>query len=283
MQHGPGTPGDQADHSTASTRQEVGNGHTWSEITALAEKIPMRWLIAKAARAYKGPDYTIDPAIGSWALLNFATRRGAALLRCMLRGIKFSLNPRELVFVGRDVRIHNRRGVKFGRGVTLGDHVLINGLARKGITIGDSVNIGAYTIVQATSVLWDVGEGCSIGARSGLGEFSYIGAAGGVWIGEDVIMGQRVSFHSENHHFQRIDIPVRAQGIERKGITIESDCWIGANVVFLDGAHVGKGCVIGAGAVVRGVIPPYSIAVGVPARVIRSRKTEPPDMSDPQS
>jgi len=72
--------------------------------------------------------------------------------------------------------------------------------------------------------------------------------------------------------FLRIDIPIRLQGVTRQGIVIEDDCWIGAKVTFLDGAHVGRGCVIAAGAVVRGEIPAYSIAAGVPARVIKSRK-----------
>jgi acetyltransferase-like isoleucine patch superfamily enzyme len=84
-------------------------------------------------------------------------------------------------------------------------------------------------------------------------------------------MGQHVGFHPENHNFDRTDIPIREQGTTRLGITIEDDVWVGSNAIFLDGAHVGKGCVIGAGSVVRGNIPAYSIAVGVPAKVVRSR------------
>ena len=63
------------------------------------------------------------------------------------------------------------------------------------------------------------------------------------------------------------------------GILVEDDCWVGANVVFLDGAHVGRGSVVAAGAVVRGKIPAYSVVAGVPARVLRSRlpNEAPPD------
>lgn len=104
-----------------------------------------------------------------------------------------------------------------------------------------------------------------------MGAFSFIGAAGGVWIGENVIMGQRVSFHSENHCSDRSDIPICLQGVTRQGITVEDNCWTGENVVFLDGAHVGEGRIIGAGSVVRGNIPANLVAVGVPAKVIRSR------------
>lgn len=115
-----------------------------------------------------------------------------------------------------------------------------------------------------------------IGDNTGIGSHSFIGGAGGVQIGSDVIMGQWVSFHPENHNHEDLVKPIRLQGVNRKGIFIEDDCWIGAKVTFLDGAHVGRGCVIAAGAVVRGHIPPYSIAGGVPARVIRSRKVSEP-------
>ena len=231
----------------------------------------LRRLIAKAAQTYKGEDYRIDPLLDSRTLLVFSLRRVLCLVRCVVRGIRFSLNPTHLIFVSARVKLHNRRHIRLGHGVTLGEGVLIDGLSRKGIEIGDSVSIGAYTIIRATGSLSDIGEGFRIGARSSLGEFSYVGAAGGVWIGEDVIMGQKVNFHAENHNIDRTDIPIRNQGVNRQGITIEGDCWIGASVVFLDGAYIGKGCVIGAGAVVKGHIPAYSVAVGVPARVIRGR------------
>jgi acetyltransferase-like isoleucine patch superfamily enzyme len=231
-------------------------------------------LLEKAAQSFKGPDYRLDPDVPLSGLLNFSLRRGAALLRCLLRGVVFSLNPRKLVFLGPGVVLRNRRMIRFGHSVTLGRGVVIDGLSKHGVELGDNVKVGSYSIIEATSVITHIGEGCRMGARSAIGEHSYIGAVGGVWIGEDVIMGQRVGFHSEDHVFQRTDVPIREQGVTRKGITIENDCWIGANVTFLDGAHVGQGCVIGAGAVVKGEIPPFSVAVGVPARVIKSRRTE---------
>ncbi|MDC0124525.1 acyltransferase [Gammaproteobacteria bacterium] len=70
------------------------------------------------------------------------------------------------------------------------------------------------------------------------------------------------------------------QGVTRQGIRIEDDCWIGANVVFLDGAHVNKGCVVAAGAVVKGVIPPYSVVAGIPAKVIKTRQRQDPTYQD---
>ena len=190
----------------------------------------------------------------------------------MLCGI--ALKPGKLFFVGSAVVFRNRSHIRIGRGATIGNHVLIDGLSHNGIVIGEGASIGPYTIIEATGVISNLGVGCRIGKGSGIGAFSFIGSAGGVEIGESVIMGQYVSFHSENHCFDDATQPICLQGVTRQGILIEDDCWIGAKVTFLDGCHVGKGAVIAAGAVVRGEIPPYSVSAGVPARVIRKRNNE---------
>ena len=77
--------------------------------------------------------------------------------------------------------------------------------------------------------------------------------------------------HSENHNYSQNSLPIRLQGVNRKGIKIGNDCWIGAKVTILDGAEIGNGCIIAAGAIVKGKFPPESIIGGIPARVIRSR------------
>lgn len=149
--------------------------------------------------------------------------------------------------------------------------VIVDGLSRRGIEIGDNVMIGPYSVIRASS-LTNLGEGVRIGRDSAMDAYSYIGAGGGVTIGDSVIMGQHVSFHAENHRYDQMDIPIRQQGITRKGIVVEDDCWVGSNAVFLDGAQVGRGCVIAAGAVVTGTIPAYSVVAGVPGRVIKTRE-----------
>lgn len=231
-----------------------------------------RGVIEWVARKFRGPSYRLDRNIPLSVLIGFSFRRGFALFRCVYRGLAF--RAKNLFFVGSAVELRNRKFIHFGRGVTLGNHVLIDGLSHKGVVIGDGVNIGAYTVIEATGVISNLGQGCQIGANSGIGAFSFIGAAGGVSIGSNVIMGQYVSFHSENHLFDQINQPIRMQAVTRQGIVVEDDCWIGAKVTFLDGCYIGRGSVIAAGAVVRGRIPPYSVAAGVPARVIRSRKDE---------
>jgi hypothetical protein len=111
-----------------------------------------------------------------------------------------------------------------------------------------------------------------IGDRSAVGAGSFIGGQGGVSIGDDVIMGAGVRIFSENHEYQALDRPIRAQGETRRGVAIDDDCWIGAGTTIVDGVSVGTGCVIAAGAVVTRSVPPFTIAAGVPARAIGSRQ-----------
>lgn len=87
-------------------------------------------------------------------------------------------------------------------------------------------------------------------------------------------MGQRISFHSENHNFGSPDLDIKYQGVTRQGIRVGNNCWVGANVVFLDGVEVGEGCVIAAGSVLRGTYPANSLIAGTPANVKRSRLAE---------
>jgi maltose O-acetyltransferase len=98
-----------------------------------------------------------------------------------------------------------------------------------------------------------------------------INAEGGIHIGDDVLVGPGVILYSQNHRFGSIDRPIRAQGYAKVPVVIEADVWLAAGVIVLPGVTVGRGSVIGAGSVVTKDVPPGSVAVGNPARVIRSR------------
>ena len=168
------------------------------------------------------------------------------------------------------VNLRNSGLIRFGKAVTLEHGVVIDGLSHEGIELGNNVMIGPYSVIRA-SVLSNIGAGIRMGSGSSVDAYSYIGAGGPITIGENVIMGQHISFHAENHNYERTDVPIKYQGTRRRGIVIEDDCWVGANSTFLDGAHVGRGCVIAAGSIVRGEVPPYSVAAGAPVRVLRTR------------
>jgi acetyltransferase-like isoleucine patch superfamily enzyme len=156
--------------------------------------------------------------------------------------------------------------------LSIQNNVEINALSREGVHLGDNCSIGEKTIIRVSGSLIEIGKGFWLGNYSTLGNDCFVGAAGGVKIGNYVAMGQNVRFHSENHEFSDPNRKIYEQGTNHKGITIGDDCWIGAGAVFLDGVSVGNGCVIGANTLVNRNIPVYAIAVGNPVRVIRKRK-----------
>ena len=76
-------------------------------------------------------------------------------------------------------------------------------------------------------MITNLGKGFRIGDNSNLGDYSFVGAAGGVSIGSRVLIGQSVRFHSENHVFERTDIPIN-KGVTNQGIVVEDDVWLGS-------------------------------------------------------
>lgn len=113
----------------------------------------------------------------------------------------------------------------------------------------------------------------SLGDNSGIGINASL--TGSVTIGKDVMMGPWCTVYSRNHEFGRTDIPMREQGYRpEQPVVIGDDVWIGGHVIILPGVHIGKGAVIGAGAVVTKNVPEYAVAAGNPARVIRLRNGE---------
>lgn len=230
-----------------------------------------RNVINKIASRIKGRNYKLDEALLLSDIIGLVLARTASLLRACIKLRRFRMHPSKWTFFGANVVMLHRRHIEIGGGVTIGDSVKLNGLSKNGIFIGDGASIGAYTIIECSGVVSDLGDGFYLGEGSGMGAFSFVGAAGGVRVGRDVIMGQRISFHSENHIFSDISRPIREQGVSRKGISIADDCWIGANVTFLDGTQLGRGCVVAAGSVVRGAFHDYSVIAGVPAKIIKSR------------
>ena len=118
-------------------------------------------------------------------------------------------------------------------------------VAAENIRVGRSVSINRNVIIDASQ--------------------------GSIEIGNDSAIGPNSVIRAADHIFTDQDRLIREQGHASGSIVIGDDCWLGANVVVLRNVTIGRGSVIGAGAVVNRDIPAYSIAVGVPARVIGSR------------
>lgn len=111
----------------------------------------------------------------------------------------------------------------------------------------------------------------SVGEYGNIGKRAYI--QGKVDIGKHVMMGPECNIWTINHKTDRWDVPMCEQGNEEeRPVVIEDDVWIGSRVTILPGVHIGTGSIIGAGSVVSKSVPEYSVVVGNPAKVIRSRK-----------
>lgn len=155
-------------------------------------------------------------------------------------------------------------------GIKCGKHTAFLGKAdvmrRGSISFGDNCSISPWVVLKDWGGYIRVGNNCSMNS------FCHISGNGGVEIGNNVRIATQCVIISANHNFTNTEIPIAQQGETRDKIVIKDDCWLGSGVKVLSGVTIGEGCVIGAGAVVCKDIPEYSIAVGVPAKVIKNRK-----------
>lgn len=228
----------------------------------------MKNLIQKAIRR-RNPSFSFDPALGNVALCSFIWTQCWGLLRGLKLLFLFK-NPK-MAILGKRVSFFNTPKIIFGRFLKLGNDVHISALGKQGVSMGDNVSIGAFSRVVVSTSFNHLGEYIKIGNNVGMGEYAYLGGAGGLEIGDDCIIGQYFSCHPENHIAADLDTAIRHQGVSRKGIKIGKNCWIGSKVTILDGVEVGNGCIIAAGAVVNKSFPENSIIGGVPAKLLKSR------------
>ena len=203
-------------------------------------------------------------------LMTIIMERIIMLIRGLFVG--FFLKERTLpLFIGKRVSIRCKNSIKVGKCVSIQDYVVINALSKEGVQLGDNVSIGMRSMIKTSGSLTVVGKGFFMGHDSAMGNDCFVGAAGGVSIGNYVAIGQNVRFNSENHEFHERNRRICEQGVTNKGITVGNDVWIGAGAVILDGTHIGNGCVIGANTLVNKDIPDYSIAVGNPVKIVGHR------------
>lgn len=225
-------------------------------------------IIAEKLISYKKKQrFEFDKNITNFYIINLL----AKYLLMFIRGfIKVKLG----FYLGESTSVLASSQIKCGGGGKIGRFCIIDALSQDGIYLGHNFSLGDYSILKCSGTLRDLGIGIKIGNNVGIGEFAYIGGAGGVVIGSDTIVGQYFSVHPENHVFTDLILNIRDQGVTRKGIKIGSNCWIGSKVTILDGSDIGNGCVIAAGAIVNGYFPDNSVIGGVPARVLKTRKEE---------
>ena len=167
-----------------------------------------------------------------------------------------------LFLVGRGVSITHGNHIRCGRNVKFEDFSEIHGLCSEGLTFGNNVTISRGVMIRPSSYYGgDIGIGLVMGDNSSIGPHGYIGCSGKIVIGSNVMLGPKCSLFAENHVFSDTESTIKSQGVKQKGITIEDDCWIGSNVIILDGVIIGKGSVIGAGTLITKDIPAGSVVM----------------------
>lgn len=174
------------------------------------------------------------------------------------------------VVFGHHITLRHPHKIFIDDNSLIDDYVVLDakGEEDQGIIIGKNVIIGRYTILSCKGGSIELGDytnisaGCSLLSEQKITVGKYCFLAGHCYL----VAGG-------NHSFERTDIPIMFQpSVAKGGITIEEDAWLGASVIVLDGVSLGKGCVVGAGAVVTRSFTAYSVLVGVPAKKIKNRK-----------
>lgn len=145
----------------------------------------------------------------------------------------------------------------------------------------DRICIGANTVlgrnmeltavckygVQEFAPVIQIGDNCRIGANAKITAINSIVIGNGVLTGRNVLVTDNAHGSSS---LQEVEILPSERGLYSKGkVEIGDNVWLGDNVSVLPGVHIGKGCIIGAGSVVTKDIPPYCVAAGIPAKVVK--------------
>lgn len=149
--------------------------------------------------------------------------------------------------------IRNKKNIKIG----------------KNFTAGFGCRIEAFPLDDTSKICINIGENVQIN------DYVHIGAVGSIIIGNNVLMASKIYISDHNHgsydedqNDHPMSIPTERKAIS-KPVIIEDNVWIGESVCILPGVTIGKGSVIGALSVVTKSIPPFSIAVGSPAKVVK--------------
>jgi acetyltransferase-like isoleucine patch superfamily enzyme len=169
---------------------------------------------------------------------------------------------------------HTRRGRRFG---AFGEHSIVC-FPPAAIVNERYIHLGAHTLIGPHVTLsagMVPGQACltdpvvRIGDRCLLGRGSAVVGHLSIEIDDDVWTGHNVYITDQNHGYADLAVPISSQAMPERPVRIGAGSWLGHGTVVLPGATIGRHVVIGANSVVRGEIPPYCVAAGNPARVVR--------------
>ena len=173
------------------------------------------------------------------------------------------------VTIGFGVKIVNPQYISLGDNVSIRDGVTLIARGEGGITIGNNVTLKDRVYLDTERA--DTGY-ILIGNNVYIGSGTTLFGHKGLEIGDHALLAQNITITPYSHIFENPDEPIITQGGNCEKVIIGRDCYLGMNVCVLYSADIGEGSVIGSAAVVVKPIPPFSVAVGNPARVIRKRE-----------
>lgn len=172
------------------------------------------------------------------------------------------------VIIGKGVVVRHPPKISIGHHVAIDNYAMIDasGSGEHGISLGDDVIISRNCVVQGKTGPIIIGNKTDIGCNTTLSSVT------GIEIGSSVLIAGNCYIGGARYLSDDIHRTMMEQGPYSLGpVIIENDVWLGAGVIVIDGVRIGKGCIVGAGAVVTKDVPDYAVAIGVPARVIQMR------------
>ncbi|MCY1518516.1 2,3,4,5-tetrahydropyridine-2,6-dicarboxylate N-acetyltransferase [compost metagenome] len=137
------------------------------------------------------------------------------------------------------------------------------------IVVGDDCEIRHHAVLEVSGRYngsIEIGNHCVVGVGN------WLQGSGRIKIGDDVIIGPYTAIVSTNHQYEDANVPVAQQPLTTGEVIIEDDVWIGAHVTIAQNVRIGAHSIIGANSFINKDVPPYSVVVGAPGRVIKSRK-----------
>ncbi len=190
--------------------------------------------------------------------------------------LRSKLYPKLLGHVGKNVTFGMNVVLRHPHKINIGDNVIVDdncvldakGQDNNGIQIGNGVFLGRNTILNCKNGDIVLKDNVNIGFNS------MIFSASNVTLEQDNLIAAYCYFVGGTHHYDDPELPVLFQKRSSEGIRVEPGCWIGAHVTVFDGTEIGKNAVVGAGSVVNEDIPEYSIAAGVPCKVMKNRRDD---------
>ena len=181
-------------------------------------------------------------------------RTKALVLRLLMP--KGQARPRWWVRVFVNPFVHRK-----GRHVIIRRRVRLDTLPFRKFSVGQDTVIEDFACINNGMGDIFIGSNCTIGLGNIL--------IAPVTIGNNVILAQHVCLSGLNHGYTDIDMPIRDQPCTTALITVEDDCWIGANSVITSGITIGRHSIVAAGSVVTKDVPPFTVVGGNPARILK--------------